>query len=109
MLAMLPAGRTAHAVAHYGHRIAAGQLGKAEGVLIFMAHQAGVGDLPMLSFRVLPPFSSSMALAAQLAAGGVDIPAQTPPHRGGDAVGLQPLLEGRNAAAGLEAGFPPRR
>ena len=53
-------GHAAHAVAHHGHRVAAGQLGKAEGVLIFMAYQAGVGDLPMLHSGS-SPFLSSMA------------------------------------------------
>ena len=52
--------RTAHAVAHHSHDIAAGQLGKTKGILIFPAHQAGIGDLPMLHAES-PPFLSSIA------------------------------------------------
>ena len=53
-------GHTAHAVAHHSHGIAAGQLGKTKGILIFPAHQAGIGDLPMLHAGS-PPFLSSIA------------------------------------------------
>ncbi len=41
-------------------------------------------------------------LAAELTAGGVNIAPQLAAYRSGHAVALQPLLEGRHPAAGLE-------
>ena len=51
------------------------------------------------------PFLFLHGLSPQLAAGGIDIPAETAAHRRRQAVGLQPLLKRRDAAAGLELAF----